>query len=155
MDVIYTSCYGRLKKIKADPNVHPVAISVGVPRWYKGPAEKRLAPTRAMLKMPPELYNEHYQRILDQLNPFEMVEAVGNGAVLLCWESPDVRCHRRFVAEWIESATGLVVPEYGFQREETPFYKTMPSKLESNRKGRSGGRKGTAPKLNPRQMFLF
>ena len=33
---------------------------------------------------------------------FGVAEELGPDAILLCWESFNVRCHRRLVAEWLE-----------------------------------------------------
>jgi hypothetical protein len=47
---------------------------------------------------------------------------LGPDAILLCWESFNVRCHRRLVAEWLEEKVGIVVPEVGHERAESiPF----------------------------------
>jgi hypothetical protein len=49
---MFTSCFSNIKKIPA--GLEPVAISVGIPVWYRGRRELRLAPTRAMLQMTSE-----------------------------------------------------------------------------------------------------
>src|SRR6266516_2234438 len=93
---------------------HPdaVAISQGVPRFYRGKRYMPLAPPRSLLKAKdPELFDREYRKQLD-----------GPDAILLCWESFNVRCHRRLVAEWLEEKLGIVVPELGQRRGESiPF----------------------------------
>ena len=37
--------------------------------------------------------------MLPALDPRQLYEELGDGAVLLCYESPNVWCHRRAVAE--------------------------------------------------------
>jgi len=118
-----TSCFSRLKLIT--PPARPVAICVGLPRWYKGDARQEMAPTRAMLKMPHEEYEPLMRAILAALDPAQVYGWLGPDAVLLCWEKPFALCHRRMVAEWLEDALGLVIPELGYSREATPAYAMM------------------------------
>ena len=60
----------------------------------------------------------------------EIVSNFGEDAVLLCWESPNIRCHRRIVAEWFEKELGIVVPEFGFERSAIIPYSEMMDKGE-------------------------
>ena len=101
---MFTSYYANLKKLPKD--LVPVSISVGKPRWWKGRHEPRLCPTWAMLKMSPAKYDRHFKKILDQLDPQAIFEELGDNAVLLCWEKPPDRCHRRCVAEWSKRLSG-------------------------------------------------
>lgn len=119
---MFTSCFARLKKLPA--GLRPVAISIGIPGWYRRDRELRLAPTRAMLKMSNDQYDPRYDRQLRSLNPRELYESLGENAVLLCWEAPGIDCHRRNVAEWFEFHLGVVVPELGFGRAETRHQST-------------------------------
>ncbi len=121
---MFTSYYGNLKAIK-EAGLEPVSISIGKPRFWKGRWEKRLAPTWAMLKMSMEDYDRHYAEILAKLDPADLAQELGDNAVLLCWEAPGFRCHRRRVAEWFESHLGSIVPELGFDREATLRYDEM------------------------------
>jgi hypothetical protein len=104
---------------------HPdaVAISQGVPRFYRGKRYMPLAPHRWLLKAKdPELFDREYRKLLDALDAKQVVEELGPDAILLCWESFNVRCHRRLVAEWLEQKLGIVVPELGHERTESiPF----------------------------------
>lgn len=90
---MFTSNFARAKQIPV--GYEPVAIAIGVPAWYKGRRELRLAPTRAMLKMRDEEYDAQYDAILAGLDPHEIAAALGENAVLLCWEPPGQKCHRR------------------------------------------------------------
>ncbi len=120
-----TSNFASVKKIIA-AGLEPVGIAVGPPRWYTGKNYKDLAPTYRMLKLPREEYDRQFAAILARLDPRKVCEDLGEGAVLLCWEKPGQACHRRIVAEWIETALGLVVPEFGFERHQTPPYAETP-----------------------------
>jgi hypothetical protein len=93
---------------------HPkaVCIAVGKPFWWKGRNYPALAPTRAMLKMSSEDYLILYNEILAKLDPEKVVEELGDGAILLCYEAAGKKCHRRYVASWVEMHTGLIVPEW-------------------------------------------
>jgi len=118
---MFTSYFANLKKIAAEhTDLEPVAISVGIPKWFKGRRELRLAPTWAMLKMSSEDYDRHFATILAGLDPAQLAHDLGDRAVLLCWERPGEPCHRRDVAEWLEQALAIVVPELGIDRAATP-----------------------------------
>src|SRR5215470_1198902 len=95
---------------------HPeaVAISQGVPRFYKGRRYMPLAPPRWLLKAKDrELFDREYGKQLDALDAKQVAEELGPNAILLCWESFNVRCHRRLVAELLEQKLGIVEPELG------------------------------------------
>jgi hypothetical protein len=119
-------------------NPKAVSISIGVPPWYPGKRFLDVAPRRDMLKLPKDDYDREYQKILDSLDPVQVYKKIcdmyGEDSILLCWESPNVRCHRRWVAEWLEAANGIIVPEYGFKREDILPYKEMPMKGEAVKK---------------------
>lgn len=123
---MYTSNFARLRRLPE--GLRPISIALSSARWYKGAREGRLAPARAMLDMARPDYDRAFQEILDGLNPGELYEQLGDNAVLLCWESPGIWCHRRLVAEWFEDALGIVVPEFGFARDATPCYQDLPAK---------------------------
>jgi len=76
----------------------------------------------------PELFNSEYRKQLATLDPRQVAEDLGSDAILLCWESFNVRCHRRRVAEWLEEKLGIVVPELGHERGESMPFSEQPSK---------------------------
>lgn len=120
---MFTSYFANLKKLPT--NLEPVSIAVGNPVWYRGRRCIELAPTRAMLKMSPDDYNRHYDAILAKLDPKSIYDQLGENAVMLCWEKPGESCHRRRVAEWLESALGVTITEIGFHRSEVSSYLSM------------------------------
>ncbi len=130
--LIYTSNFARLKQLRA-AGLHTVAISCGIPGWYKGDRDMRLAPTREMLSMSMQDYDIHFRRLLEQLDPREVYASLPENAVMLCWESHNVKCHRRWVAEWLESTLGIIVPEYGFDRNLTKSYSQSPLKAAAKK----------------------
>jgi hypothetical protein len=81
-----------------------------------------------MLTMDRGEYDRYFEDMLLQLNPAELFESLGESAVLLCWESPNVWCHRRRVAEWFESSLGVIVGEYGFAHDSLLPYRDLPEK---------------------------
>jgi hypothetical protein len=118
---MWTSNFERAGKHKA-----AVAIARGVPRWYTGRRYMALAPTWDMIKnMNPLEYNEAFDKMLSRLDAAKVYEDLGDGAILLCWEKPGDYCHRRRVAEWLEEELGVVIPEFGFSREDTVSYEKM------------------------------
>jgi hypothetical protein len=104
--MIWTSCF---KIAGREPNA--VAISRGIPRGWRGRRYIDLAPRWEMLKMSPEDYLREYEKILARLDPAK-VAAHLDGSILLCFEQPGVRCHRRYVAAFLESSLGIIVPEW-------------------------------------------
>lgn len=118
---IYTSNYARARKLPS--HLTPVSISRGVPRFFSGASEKRLAPTWEMLKKPREIYDAMFIDYLSKLDAQVILNALPENPVLLCYETHNDWCHRRAVAEWFENELGIVVPEYGFDREDTFPYK--------------------------------
>lgn len=91
-----------------------VAISRGVPKWFKGVVYRPLAPSWELVKISDSVKytNEYHRQVLARLNPRKVVADL-EGAIMLCYEKPGDFCHRRLVADWIEKETGLVVPELG------------------------------------------
>lgn len=138
-EIMFTSNFARVKRLPDE--LRPVGIAIKPPWYWKGPNEFRLAPTSAMLSMELKHYNVGFRRILAKLDAHELHESLGENAVLLCWESPGVSCHRRMVAEWFETKLGIVVPEYGFAREECPPYRDLPPKQARSTKKRSRSRR--------------
>ena len=113
---------------------HPdaVAISRGVPRFYKGRRYNALAPPDWLLKAKdPGLFDQEYRKQLAALDARQVAEELGPNTILLCWESFNVRCHRRLVAEWLEEKLGIVVPELGHQRSESIPFSEQPSKWDA------------------------
>ena len=90
--MIYTSYFANplLRKL---PDARKVAISIGIPAWFRGTRMLDLAPTRAMLKMSEEEYNPLYDAILAKLNREEIIARLPENAILLCWEKPGMSCH--------------------------------------------------------------
>ena len=116
-----TSNYKSLKLIV--PPLHPVSISRGKPRWLKGgwlahvaPGTlgrnyDALAPSAAALKGTEDAYHAAFSAQLAALDPRKVYDELGENAVLLCFCDVGRMCHRRIVAEWIEAALNVEIPE--------------------------------------------
>ena len=110
-----TSCFGN-RSAAADPQAFSIAR--WPPRWW-GPRRRyiALAPSADLLKRSrlalswPEYVTEYNRDILAKLDPSTVYATLGADAILLCWESPGENCHRRLVAEWLEKALGIKIPE--------------------------------------------
>jgi hypothetical protein len=92
-----------------------VAISLGVPRGWRGARCTVLAPPRPLIKiMDPETFIPLYKaQILDKLDPHKIIKDLGgDNFILLCWEDPGVFCHRRVVAAWMQKEAGVIVEEF-------------------------------------------
>jgi len=128
--MITTSNFARSSK-----HADAVAISQGVPRWYKGRRYMRLAPPRSLLKAKdPELFDREYRKQLEALDAKQVAADLGPNAILLCWESFNVRCHRRLVAEWLEEKLRIIVPELDHERSESVPFAEQPSKWDNEPK---------------------
>jgi len=91
-----------------------VAISLGVPRGWRGCRYKALAPPRDLIKiMEPERFIPLYRaQVLDLLEPMKVIRDLGgDNFILLCWEAPGEFCHRRVVAAWLRKHTGVLIEE--------------------------------------------
>lgn len=129
--MITTSNFARSGK-----NPNAVAISIGVPKWWYGKKFHRLAPYYNTLHASKEEFDKSYHDKLANMDAKqvydEIVREFGEDAVLLCWEDPNIRCHRRIVAEWFETELGITVPELGFGRSEIKPYAEMLDKGEEH-----------------------
>lgn len=102
-----TSCFAKTKN-----HQRAVSIARSSPRWFKGRRYMQLAPPWSLVKMEDEKeYTKEYRKILDKLDPAMVLEDLGEGAILLCWEKAGEFCHRRLVAEWLEEHLGITVNE--------------------------------------------
>ena len=132
---MWTTNYASLSKIK--PPAKAVSISRGKPRWKGGwrghlPAgvvaheDMRLAPSWAALAAAKagkhDQYDTAFNAQLAKLDPAEVYAELGESAVLLCFCGVGEFCHRRIVAEWLEAALDVRIPELGYPRHETPYY---------------------------------
>lgn len=91
-----------------------------------------LAPARRLLTAKDsELFDREYRKQLDGLDARQVSQDLGPDVVLLCWESFNVRCHRRLVAEWLEEKLGIVVSELGHERAESMPFSEQRSKWDT------------------------
>jgi len=109
---LYTSYYR-----KNGNNPKAVSIAGKAPVWYKGREYKDLAPKYWFFKkykkdLDEEFYTkQYYAEVLDNLDLNKVLEDIGDGAILLCWESSEKFCHRHIVAEWLRKKEGVEVKE--------------------------------------------
>jgi hypothetical protein len=104
----------------------------GTPAGYR--MYRPLAPGPWFNSVPePEYRRRYLGEILGVLDPRAVIAELGELAggaepVLLCWEKPPLTasnwCHRRMVAEWLESTLGLEVPE--LEATPSPSSKAAP-----------------------------
>ena len=103
------------KNAAGDPRA--VSIARWSPRWWgAGRRYTSLAPSVDLLKRSkaglswPEYVAEYKRDVLAKLDPSQVYTDLSE-SILLCFERPGEDCHRRLVAEWIESSLGFKVPE--------------------------------------------
>jgi hypothetical protein len=74
-----------------------------VPPWW-------LVKQLKLKETTPEEFAEIYRSQLAKLQPVVVRAALGEDAILLCWDF----CHRRIAAEWLESGCGIKIPEMDY-----------------------------------------
>lgn len=112
---LFTSNYARHGK---DPNA--VCISVKPPFWYKGKTYFDLAPTWNMVNgikkgvINEKQYTEQYLQLIEdrKLDANKVAADLGDGAIMLCYESPNDFCHRHIAAIWLQNNTTIPVYEH-------------------------------------------
>lgn len=104
----------------AKSGAHPlaVAISRSSPKWFRGRIYPELYPPQDLLDnykrgtISQEEYTRQYNsRVLATLDPYDVIDILGEDAILLCWEGQEKFCHRRLVAKWLETELSITVPE--------------------------------------------
>ena len=93
-----------------------VAICRGLPRNWTGRSYKPLAPSWKLIKagLDQKAFIKAYRaEVLDKLDAMQVIRDLGgDNFIMLCWEAPREFCHRRIVAAWILSETGILVEEF-------------------------------------------
>ena len=92
-----------------------VAISLGVPRGWRGARCTVLAPPRPLIKiMDPATFIPALQGAgPGQAGPHEGDHGSGRRQFHhVCWEAPGEFCHRRVVAAWMRKHTGVLIEEF-------------------------------------------
>lgn len=117
---IYTSYFGQMKNL-SKAGISIISIARYSPRFYHGGVLLEIAPTGAMLSMNDEEYKKAYREILRKVDVNKLLVKIqvlskGKDVALLCFEKPDVFCHRHLLAEWIQKSVGIEVTEWGVSR---------------------------------------
>jgi len=106
--VIYTSYFANYRKFPDD--FRPVAISLWLPMGFIGPQWIALAPEKALLNdykggvVSDEEYTERYIKMLvlrRKLLKVELARVRDKNLLLLCYERPEVFCHRHIAREFL------------------------------------------------------
>lgn len=95
-----------------------ISISLFTPSWYKCTEYKKLAPPYSLLKAykdksigDTEYTTLYYKHVLNNLDPLEVYNELGEDAVLLCYEKTGDFCHRHIVADWLSKNLGIIIEE--------------------------------------------
>jgi hypothetical protein len=122
---LYTSCFSRIRTLP--PSIEPVSIARWPARNFRGRRIYTVAPPPLAMKAKThEEYDALYFPIFHSLDPHAFLTELTAGLApgceaiaMLCFCEPLDYCHRRYVAEWLEqNIDGLIIPEYGFEREQ-------------------------------------
>jgi hypothetical protein len=107
---MYTSYFAKYK------GKDGISIALSSPKWFSCPSYPDLFPYWEIINKYKSDSNENYYtdryilNVLDKLDPEKVLYDL-KGKVMLCWEKSGTFCHRRIVANWIQTNTGMYVPE--------------------------------------------
>ena len=128
--MIYTGYYSKIKEY-ADSGLTLLSISRTKPEFAKSCIDiPQLFPSDKILwdhKKGKIDEMEYTAKYLDQLNELgvdriiKMIQIFGDNVVLLCWESPEKFCHRHILADYINKNSGIIVEEFGKEKEISLF----------------------------------
>ncbi|MDR2077889.1 MAG: DUF488 domain-containing protein [Rickettsiales bacterium] len=124
--MIYTSYFAFIRRLPVD--MLKMSVSLFTPQWakidgflpYFNPPEKLLREAKSGKISLDEAMKIYREEILGKLSPARVYEELltilqKNGKrdlALLCYEKPGEICHRRIIAEWLESALQVSILEY-------------------------------------------
>jgi hypothetical protein len=121
--MITTSNFARAGRLQ-----DAVSISRGKPGWFDGRSFDLLAPSWEWIKNYQRgvwdwnQYADAYNGLLQELDAENVVAALGENAVMLCFCKPsEPFCHRRLVSSWIRRECGLIVLELGTEAGQMSF----------------------------------
>lgn len=123
---IYTGCFSGIAE-HYEEGMSLISIARTEPKGWKELKLNCLVPA-GLQKLNGRAYDQAYMRILNQLKPSQILAMIPNNSVLICWEKPGVKCHRRIVAQWFKHHCGIEVLELGFSAKETPRYQDSANK---------------------------
>jgi len=106
---LFTSYFGRFR-FEEEVQEFGVTITSYCPYWWEGKHYEKLSPPWILVQelkeglITEEEYEEEYNKILAELDPKEVAEELGNGAIMICYCGKDKFCHRHLVAKWLQEA---------------------------------------------------
>lgn len=131
---LYTSYFAKVKQLQESGFNNLVCVAGYAPKFFYDVPNARfmpeLAPKRCWWRVwhdkfkdnpnsseSIEWYTNIYRDIvLSNLNLNNVMEELGDNAVMLCYEKPGDFCHRHLIADWIAKNTGMTVEEVDFSR---------------------------------------
>jgi uncharacterized protein YeaO (DUF488 family) len=121
---IFTSSFARAGRL---PDA--VSISRGKPKGWSGRTFDLLAPEWSWIKNYQRgvwdwnEYSVAYNGLLQELDAENVVAALGENAVMLCFcKSNEPFCHRRLVSRWLLRECGLIVLELGTETGQMSLF---------------------------------
>lgn len=119
---IYTSYFAKVKQLQESGFNNLVCVAGYAPKFFYDIPNARFYPDLAPRKdwfwewknnrLSNDWYVEKYsETVLSKLNPENVVEDLGDNAVMICYEKPGDFCHRHIIADWLHKNTGIEVKE--------------------------------------------
>lgn len=115
---IYTSYFSNINNLLKHNFINLISVAGKCPNDFQFKQFKKLAPKYVWWKEwhDKHLSNEYYinkylETVLNHLNPIEIYFKLTNNntsdVVLLCWETPNLFCHRHLIANWLNESLKL------------------------------------------------
>ena len=127
---LHTSYFARVKQLKEMGYDNLVCVAGYAPKFFYDTPNARfmpdLAPKRCWWRewqdkfkdnpnSPESIawYKDKYlDTVLSKLNPYNVLEELGDNAIMLCYEKVGDFCHRHLIADWLSTNTDAKVSEF-------------------------------------------
>ena len=124
---LYTSYFANVRQLQEKGFYNLWCVAGYAPKFFHDMPNAHFMPELAPKKLwwqewhdrklGEDWYAQKYnETVLSKLNPEKVVEELGDGAVLLCYEKSGDFCHRHLIADWIVKNTGVKVEEIQFPK---------------------------------------
>ena len=106
--MFFTTYFAQVRRL--DPKKsNLVSIARYTPKGFLGRIYLPLAPSPSLLSYvkrtgDEEGYTKRFKAYLETLDVHKVAKDLKDGAILVCYETPEKFCHRHLVADWLREA---------------------------------------------------
>ena len=129
---IYTSYFAKVKHLQEAGFNNLVCVAGYAPKFFYDTPNARFMPELAPKKCWWRIWHDKFKdnpnspesiewytniyrdTVLSNLNLNNVLNKLGDNAVMLCYEKPTDFCHRHLIANWIQENTNIKVDEIKF-----------------------------------------